>query len=97
MFDANFNVMTREAEEQLDKSMEILAKCFNDDQRKVFHVITFAKQALRYHSRFNNSQSVTYLKTSLDWLRVEKENAVVWKYELRDLEAKVADVLRFIQ
>lgn len=95
MFDANYNVMTKDAEEQLDKSMAILVKCFNDDHRKIFHVITYANQALRYHARFNNEHSITYLRTAAEWLRTEKENAV-WKYELKELEIKISNVLSLI-
>lgn len=42
-FDANYDVNTEDAIEQLDNSMEILHKCFDDDMRKTFHAKTYAK------------------------------------------------------
>ena len=49
LFDANYDVFTEDAMEQLDRSMEILHKCFTDDMRKTFHAKTYADQAIRYY------------------------------------------------
>ena len=93
MFDANYNIYTAEAEEQLDKSMEILHKCFNDDMRKTFHAKTYADQALRYYKKYNNPKSIEYLQQSLVWLEQERE-ANTWAFDLKSYVKKVREALR---
>lgn len=93
MFDANYNIHTAEAEEQLDKSMEILHKCFNDDMRKTFHAKTYADQALRYYKKYNNPKSIEYLQQSLVWLEQERE-ANTWAFDLKSYVKKVREALR---
>lgn len=93
MFEANYNIKTDEAEEQLDRSMEILHKCFNDDMRKTFHAKTYADQALRYYKKYNNLKSIEYLRQSLVWLEQEG-NANTWAYDLKSYINKVRDALR---
>ena len=93
MFDANYNIYTDDAEEQLDRSMEILHKCFNDDMRKTFHAKTYADQALRYYKKYNNPKSVEYLRQSLVWLEQER-NANTWAFDLKSYINKVRDALR---
>lgn len=92
MFDANYNIYTAEAEEQLDKSMEILHKCFNDDMRKTFHAKTYADQALRYYKKYNNPKSIEYLQQSLVWLEQERE-ANTWAFDLKSYVKKVREAL----
>ena len=93
MFDANYNIYTDDAEEQLDRSMEILHKCFNDDMRKTFHAKTYADQALRYYKKYNNPKSIEYLRQSLVWLKQER-NANPWASDLKSYINKVRDALR---
>ena len=93
MFDANYNIYTDDAEEQLDRSMEILHKCFNDDMRKTFHAKTYADQALRYYKKYNNPKSIEYLRQSLVWLEQER-NANPWASDLKSYINKVRDALR---
>ena len=60
LFDANIN-STEESTSiraQLDKSMDILEKCINDDKRKVFHAIRYAEQAKEYFNRFFDEKSI---------------------------------------
>ena len=96
MFDANYNIYTDDAEEQLDRSMEILHKCFNDDMRKTFHAKTYADQALRYYKKYNNPKSVEYLRQSLVWLEQER-NANTWAFDLKSYINKVRDALRIAE
>ena len=93
MFEANYNINTDEAEDQLDRSMEILHKCFNDDMRKTFHAKTYADQALRYYKKYNNPKSIEYLRQSLVWLEQEM-NANTWASYLQPYINKVRDALR---
>ena len=93
MFEANYNIKTDEAEDQLDRSMEILHKCFNDDMRKTFHAKTYADQALRYYKKYNNPKSIEYLRQSLAWLEQER-NANTWAFDLKSYINKVRDALR---
>lgn len=93
MFEANYNIKTDEAEDQLDRSMEILHKCFNDDMRKTFHAKTYADQALRYYKKYNNPKSIEYLRQSLVWLEQER-NANTWAFDLKSYINKVRNALR---
>ncbi|MGP1437296.1 MAG: SIR2 family protein [Phocaeicola sp.] len=93
MFEANYNIKTDEAEDQLDRSMEILHKCFNDDMRKTFHAKTYADQALRYYKKYNNPKSIEYLRQSLAWLEQERD-ANTWAFDLKSYINKVRDALR---
>ena len=93
MFDANYNIYTEEAEEQLDRSMEILHKCFNDDMRKTFHAKTYADQALRYYKKYNNPKSIEYLQQSLVWLEQERD-ANTWAFDLKSYIKKVREALK---
>ena len=92
MFEANYNIDTDEAKEQLDRSMEILHKCFNDDMRKTFHAKTYADQALRYYRKYNNHKSIEYLQQSLVWLEQERD-ANTWAFDLKSYVNKVREVL----
>lgn len=92
LFDANYEIMTREAESQMDKSMEILHKCYKDDMRRTFHAKTYADQALRYFGKYHNEKAKAYLEQSRIWLQDElKENS--WEYELKSLSARVDETI----
>lgn len=92
MFDANYDVNTPEATEQLDRSMEILHKCFNDDMRKTFHAKTYADQALRYFQKYNSEKALAYLKQSSLWLEDEIKNKE-WAYDLKSLSRKISEAI----
>lgn len=92
LFDANYEIMTREAENQMDKSMEILHKCYKDDMRRTFHAKTYADQALRYFGKYHNDKAKAYLEQSKVWLQDElKENS--WEYELKLLSIKIDETI----
>lgn len=93
LFEANINVETDDAMSQLDRSMEILHKCFTDDKRKVFHATTYAEQALLYYKKYNNDKAISYLQQSKEWLEGElKENS--WAYNLKELLSKTKSILK---
>lgn len=59
LFDANYELpLDVMVEKQLDRSMEILHKCYHDDARKIFHAIIYADQAERYYRKVNKSNSL---------------------------------------
>lgn len=92
MFDANYDVRNIDAENQLDKSMEILHKCFRDDKRKTFHAITYTDQAIKYFIRVNNDKSLEYLKQALEWLQSEY-SIKQWNYELLNRIKRIKNIL----
>ena len=95
LFDANYEVSTKEAENLMDKSMEILHKCYNDDKRRTFHAKIYADQALRYFIKYHNEKAKAYLEQAKVWLIDEiKENS--WEYELKALLVKVNNTLSLL-
>lgn len=59
--------------ETLDSSMKILSDCYDADQRKLYHALVFADQAIKYHDKFRDMRSVAYLQTSEKWLSEEEK------------------------
>ena len=96
LFDANYDVFTEDAMEQLDRSMEILHKCFTDDMRKTFHAKTYADQAIRYYKKYNNDKAINYLKQSLTWLK-EEIATNPWAYDLKSYMSNVNDALKIAE
>lgn len=92
LFDANYEIMTGEAEKQMARSMEILHKCYKDDMRRTFHAKTYADQALRYYRKYHNDTAKAYLEQAEIWLAEElKENS--WEYEIKSLYARVKETI----
>lgn len=92
LFDANYEVTTKESESLMDNSMEILHKCYNDDKRRTFHAKTYADQSLRYFRKYHNDRAKSYLEQAKIWLSDELvENS--WEYELKSLYSRVCDTL----
>lgn len=96
LFDANISSREQNSsiQGQLDKSMEILEKCYHSDYRKNFHAIRYANQALQYHDRYNDSKAVTYLNNSHRWLK-EEHNRQKWNTEISQLLSKVTTRINF--
>ncbi|MCQ2130637.1 MAG: SIR2 family protein [Bacteroidales bacterium] len=68
LFAANIDKEDSGVREQLDLSMSILEKCMTADARKPFHAKTYAKQSIKYYSRFPDKRAEQYLKTAVFWL-----------------------------
>lgn len=70
LFKANINSETNDQQirNTLDKSMKILQECYKEDQRKTYHAVTFAEQALEYYTRFPDEKSNEYLALAYKWL-----------------------------
>lgn len=93
LFDANYDLSLDEmVEKQLDKSMEILHKCYTDDSRKIFHATVYADQAERYYMKTNSSKTIKYLRQAQIWLKEESSNNQ-WNYELKQRLSKVEKIL----
>ncbi len=92
LFDANYEIDSKEAEFQLQRSMKILHKCYKDDQRRTFHAKTYADQALRYFKKYHDKQAVEYLEQSKVWL-TDELSLNAWDYELKPLLKRVAMTL----
>ena len=90
LFDANINAQEDiDTKSQLDNSMDILERCFNDDNRKVFHAITYAEQAIKYYKRYGDSKAKEYVLTAIKWIKLEQKNSRVDRnltFKLKDLE-----------
>jgi hypothetical protein len=82
LFKANINAdeIDSKARETLDRSMQILRKCYQEDQRKTYHAITFAEQSLEYFTVFGDNTARQYFELSLKWLQ---EIQVERKYNFR--------------
>lgn len=93
MFDANYDINTEDSVEQLDRSMEILQKCFTDDMRKTFHAKTYADQAIRYYKKYNNPKSIEYLRQAQIWIKQEID-ANAWAYDLKKYATEVNTALK---
>lgn len=93
LFDANYELeLNNMVEEQLDRSMEILHKCYHDDSRKIFHAIVYADQAERYFIKANSEKTSNYLQQAKKWLKEESSNNS-WNYELKQRLSKVEKIL----
>lgn len=93
LFDANYELpLDVMVEKQLDRSMEILHKCYHDDARKIFHAIIYADQAERYYRKVNSPKTINYLRQAETWLKDEvSKNS--WNYELRQRLSCVKAIL----
>jgi tetratricopeptide (TPR) repeat protein len=69
MFRANINFADDPiARGALDRSMEILRKCYTSDRRKAFHATTFADNALKYWQQYHDDIARSYLEHAKAWL-----------------------------
>lgn len=95
LFDANYDLDTDDAENMLDQSMDILHKCYDNDNRRTFHAKTYASQSLRYFQKYHNGKAIMYLEQARAWLSDEKMTNS-WDSELRFLHKKINSILEKI-
>ena len=93
LFEANINSKEENSaiRSQLDKSMSILERCYNDDKRRTFHVVRYAEQTKEYAKRYFDETTKHYIQTSIKWLKSEAEHNK-WNQELRRLLKDVSDI-----
>jgi hypothetical protein len=94
-FEANINSDDRinQVRYLLDESMTELEKCYNDDKRKLYHVLTYGRQSIQYFSRFNDEKSIDYLQKAQKWL-IEEKKENYWNYELNNLLKQIEPLIR---
>lgn len=92
LFRANFS-QGEDVRASLDESMEILAKLYYLDDRKNYHVETFAKQAIDYFNKYQDERAIAYLRTAESWLLRESERSE-WNNYLRRRLKKVQEIIK---
>ena len=94
LFKANIIAKKLDAQTRdiLDKSMNILKKCYQDDQRKTYHAIVFAEQSLEYFSIFSDSTAKSYLELSKKWL-LEIEIDKKYNQKAKNLSLEIQKIL----
>lgn len=70
LFKANIDKEANDpvVKETLDHSMKILSECYHVDQRKLYHALVFADQAVKYYAKFPDETARGYLQTARAWL-----------------------------
>lgn len=97
LFEANIDVpFSNETERMLDDSMNILHKCYENDQRKTFHAVTFAEQAVRYFNKENSEKTIGYLVKAAQWLK-EENREKKWNYDIRRNLFNINEILENIK
>jgi tetratricopeptide (TPR) repeat protein len=95
LFRANINAVDPDlsiVSQTLKESMDILTECYRDDERKNYHALTFADQALQYWNVYRNDAAIAYLMTARKWLR-EQNRASEWHRGLAGLLRDVSRIL----
>ena len=95
LFKANINTPHINANTRgtLDRSMQILKSCYLEDQRKPYHAITFAEQALEYYTHFTDSVAIEYLNISKKWLMEIDVDKRKYDIRLRNLLREIEQLL----
>jgi len=95
LFEANINREDNDltVRDTLDKSMSILSACYQHDRRKVYHAKIFAKQALKYFSKYGDDIGRNYLHTAYNWLLEEKVRSP-WSQDVKKLLKDISQVMR---
>lgn len=81
LFKANVNLDHSDeiVQQTLKQSLDILSDCYKYDNRKTYHVLTFADHSLQYWKIFRDDIARKYLSTSKSWLEAEKRK-MKWKH-----------------
>lgn len=85
LFEANTDHYEHPSGRQaLQESMELLTDCYHWDNRKPFHAVTFADQALRYWNFYGDTEALNYLRTAHEWLGDESVRSS-WNHSVKRL------------
>ena len=69
LFRANIEHYEKDGvQETLDRSMSILATCYEKDKRKAYHAKTYADHAMRYYDAYRSEQGRSYVRQAQVWL-----------------------------
>lgn len=81
LFNANIDKSGEGVKRELDRSMNILERCMKDDARKRFHAVTYARQAVKYYSKYCDDVAISYIYQADKWLMQEYSHCK-WDNEL---------------
>jgi len=73
----------------LQRSMDILSRCYNDDKRKTYHALTFADQSIQYYGVYKNDEALEYMTTAKKWLTEEAARSP-WNKNVKRLYSEVS-------
>lgn len=81
LFEANINKKTTEARKSLEEAMNILAKCYQSDKRKVYHAQKYAEFAIDFFDIYTDNQ---YIEQAFMWLKelIDKEESMSRKTKM---------------
>lgn len=71
LFEANLRKDGPDVRATLDRSMEILKECYQEDKRKLYHCKKFGEQALDYFEKYGDVTASEYIKQSVIWISEE--------------------------
>lgn len=92
-FDVNLTADRLQTQDALD----ILCDCCKRDQRKAIHFVTFSKCALQYHEKYNDTESIGYIKSALSFVDEGIKDSNMALSQKNKLELKnIGDELRSI-
>jgi energy-coupling factor transporter ATP-binding protein EcfA2 len=94
LFKANINANGKDPDIRitLDKSMKILKECYHEDQRKIYHAVTFAEQALEYFTKYADNIAIDYMKLAYEWLK-EVQSGRKYHRRSKDLLKQLEELL----
>lgn len=92
LFSANINYSNPDSRTELDKSMSILEKCMNADDRKRFHAMTYGQQALQYFSKYQDDKAYRYLEQAQNWLEGEIRKGTA-DYMIKETIKSIREIL----
>lgn len=94
LFEANINNSNpSNIKNLLDESMDIIRDCYTNDKKKVYHCITYAKQAKRYFRIFQDAKAYEYMRVAYRWLQDEKAKNP-WNREIISLIKDIEPVIQ---
>ncbi len=93
LFQANINTEDKleNVRASLDESMKILSRCYNDDKRKLYHALTFSRQAIKYYAKYADDIALDYIASAKKWLLDEKKNNP-WNWEVKKLLKEIEPI-----
>lgn len=65
LFEANKNLDTIDAHNELNRAMDILSKCYKSDKRKIYHAQKYAEFAIYLANHYTNYK---YIEPAIGWI-----------------------------
>jgi hypothetical protein len=80
------------ARQSLRESMATLTECYEWDKRRLFHAVTFARQALEFFRAVGDDETRDYLATAKAWLE-EEMKTTPWSWEIKKLLPEIRRIV----